>query len=90
MTVPSVPAAPPCSARTVLPAVMEAFYARLFEVDPSTKPLFAKSDMVKQGKATGDMISAAVDGLGDLAALVPVLQVCCVFALEFSATRCHS
>jgi hemoglobin-like flavoprotein len=62
---------------------MEAFYARLFEVDPSTKPLFAKSDMVKQGKATGDMISAAVDGLGDLAALVPVLQVCCVLSLNF-------
>jgi hypothetical protein len=55
---------------------MENFYVRLFELDASVKPLFAKTNMAKQALATGNTISAAVDGLDDLPALVPVLQVC--------------
>lgn len=40
------------SFRQVLPIKAQAaalFYARLFEIDPSTKPLFANTDIVEQG-----------------------------------------
>lgn len=49
------------------------FYDRLFELDPSLKPLF-QGDMVEQGKRLMSMIAAAVQGLDDLESLVPVVQ----------------
>jgi hemoglobin-like flavoprotein len=73
------------SARKALPVVMETFYVRLFELDASVKPLFSKTDMTKQALATGNTISAAVDGLDNLSALVPVLQVCTSVQLAWAA-----
>lgn len=52
----------------------ELFYAKLFELDPELKPLFAKSDMKEQGKKLMQMISAAVKGLDTLGELVPTVQ----------------
>lgn len=49
------------------------FYTKLFELDPSVKPLF-KSNIEEQGKKLMTMLAAAVKGLDDLAALVPVVQ----------------
>lgn len=49
------------------------FYTRLFELDPSLKPLF-HGDMAEQGKRLMEMIAAAVQGLDDLGSLVPVVQ----------------
>ena len=49
------------------------FYARLFELDPSVRPLF-RTNLDEQGRRLMEMIAAAVNGLGDLPALVPVLQ----------------
>ncbi len=49
------------------------FYNRLFELDPNLKPLF-KADIKEQGKKLMTMINAAVRGLGDLGALVPVVE----------------
>lgn len=49
------------------------FYGKLFELDPSLKPLF-KSDIKEQGKKLMQMITAAVRGLNDLNRLVPVVQ----------------
>jgi hemoglobin-like flavoprotein len=49
------------------------FYAKLFELDPSLKPMF-KSDIKEQGKKLMQMITAAVRGLNDLGRLVPVVQ----------------
>ena len=49
------------------------FYNKLFELDPSLKPLF-KGDIKSQGAKLMTMLAAAVKGLDDLNALVPVVQ----------------
>lgn len=51
----------------------DLFYSRLFELDPSLKPLF-KGDMKEQGRKLMGMIRVAVDGLDDLDKLVPAVQ----------------
>ncbi len=56
----------------------EIFYTKLFEIDPALKSLFpgAPTDepMKEQGNKLMTMIGAAVAGLNDLNALVPVLE----------------
>jgi hemoglobin-like flavoprotein len=49
------------------------FYARLFELDPSLRPMFT-SDIQEQGRKLMQMIAVAVAGLDDLDALVPAVQ----------------
>lgn len=49
------------------------FYDRLFELDPQLRPLF-KASIEEQGAKLMKMIDAAVGGLTDLPALVPVVQ----------------
>ncbi len=49
------------------------FYGKLFELDPSLKPLFT-SDIKEQGKKLMQMITVAVRGLNDLDKLVPAVQ----------------
>lgn len=51
----------------------EIFYTKLFEADPSLKPLF-KGDMKEQGKKLMTMIATAVNGLSNLEAIVPAVQ----------------
>ena len=51
----------------------EIFYAKLFEKDPSLKPMF-KGDMEAQGKKLMTMIGTAVNGLDDLNSIVPAVQ----------------
>ena len=51
----------------------EIFYAKLFDMDPSLKPMF-KNDMVEQGKKLMAMIGTAVNGLKNLEAIVPAVQ----------------
>lgn len=51
----------------------EIFYGKLFEKDPSLKPMF-KGDMKEQGKKLMSMIGTAVNGLNNLEALVPAVQ----------------
>jgi hemoglobin-like flavoprotein len=50
------------------------FYQRLFELDPSLKPLF-KSDMAEQGKKLMQMIGVAVAGLDRPAELLPAVRL---------------
>lgn len=52
----------------------ELFYGKLFELDPSLKPMFANSDMKEQGKKLMLMIGTAVKGLDTLGELVPAVQ----------------
>ena len=52
----------------------ELFYGKLFELDPSLKPMFADSNMEEQGKKLMQMIGAAVKGLDTLGELVPTVQ----------------
>ncbi len=54
-------------------AAAEMFYKRLFELDPSVKPLF-KGDMKEQGEQLMSMIATAVTSLDDLGTLVPLVQ----------------
>lgn len=51
----------------------EIFYGKLFEADPSLRPLF-KGDIQEQGKKLMKMIGMAVGGLDRLNELVPVVQ----------------
>lgn len=51
----------------------ELFYGKLFEMDPSVKPLF-KGDMKAQGQKLMTMIGTAVAGLTRLDQLVPAVQ----------------
>ncbi|MFT5487124.1 MAG: hemoglobin-like flavoprotein, partial [Alphaproteobacteria bacterium] len=53
--------------------VARTFYERLFETNPEIRTLFT-GDMESQGERLMDMIGAAVAGLDDLEALVPVVQ----------------
>jgi hemoglobin-like flavoprotein len=49
------------------------FYNRLFELDPSLKPLF-KGDIKEQGSKLMAMIGTAVAGLDRLETIVPAVQ----------------
>jgi hemoglobin-like flavoprotein len=51
----------------------DLFYGRLFEIDPSLKPLF-KSDLKDQGRKLMQMLSVAVNGLNNLDAIVPAVH----------------
>lgn len=59
----------------IVPAEIAAdlFYTRLFELDPSLRPLF-KGDMKAQGAKLMDMIAVAVRGLSNLDRIVPAVQ----------------
>jgi hemoglobin-like flavoprotein len=50
------------------------FYNRLFEIDPSTKPLFNETDLPRQRKKLMQIIGTAVTSLNRLDALVPVVE----------------
>ena len=48
------------------------FYGKLFELDPSLKPLF-KGDIADQGKKLMQMLGVAVAGLDNLGELTPAV-----------------
>ncbi len=49
------------------------FYGRLFELDPSLRPLF-KGDMTQQGRMLMSVLGIAVNGLRNLDTLAPVVR----------------
>lgn len=51
----------------------ELFYGKLFELDPSLKPLF-KGDITEQGRKLMAILNTAVNSLNDLPAIVPAVQ----------------
>ena len=57
----------------IAPQAAALFYGRLFVLDPSLRPLF-KGDMAEQGRKLMAMLGAAVSGLGQLEAIVPLVQ----------------
>lgn len=57
----------------IIDTAANLFYERLFTLDPSLRSLFP-TDMADQKKKLMTMITAAVAGLNDLNALVPVVQ----------------
>ena len=50
------------------------FYQRLFEIDPSTRPLFNTTDMVQQHKKLLQILSVAVSSLDNLGALAKTVE----------------
>ncbi|MBU2952052.1 hypothetical protein KO493_15235 [Tamlana agarivorans] len=62
--------------KPIAPAAAEIFYTKLFELDPKLKPLFpSDGDAMKtQGNKLMTMLGAAVAGLNNLDALIPVLK----------------
>ncbi len=50
------------------------FYDRLFDIDPTTRPLFRHVDLAQQRKKLVQVIAASVAGLDKLEALVPMVE----------------
>lgn len=50
------------------------FYNRLFELDPSLRPLFAATDMQEQGDKLVHMLTLIVRGADDLSKLLPTVE----------------
>ena len=50
------------------------FYQRLFEIDPSTRPLFNTTDMAQQRKKLLQVLSVAVSSLDNLGALSKTVE----------------
>jgi len=57
----------------IAPQAAAMFYARLFELDPSLRPLF-KGDMAEQGRKLMAMIGTAVANLRNLDAIAAAVQ----------------
>jgi len=51
----------------------ELFYGKLFELDPSLKPMF-KGDMKEQGRKLMAILNTAVNALTKLETIVPAVQ----------------
>ena len=55
-------------------AAAELFYARLFEIDPALRPMFPEVGRPAQAQKLMAMLTVAVRGLSEPAALLPVLE----------------
>ena len=55
-------------------SVATLFYERLFELDPSTRPLFKHTNMPEQRKKLMSAIGTLVNGLNMLDQLIPVVS----------------
>jgi Hemoglobin-like flavoprotein len=72
----------------IAPQAAELFYGKLFELDPSLKPLF-KGDMKEQGAKLMSMLGIAVKGLNDINALVPAVQNLGVRHIRYGVVDSH-
>ena len=72
----------------IAPQAAELFYGRLFELDPSLKPMF-KGSMEEQGAKLMRMIGIAVRGLNDLGSIVPAVQNLGVRHIEYGVKDEH-
>ena len=50
------------------------FYDRLFEIDPTARPLFRATDMTQQRKKLVQVLAVAVGSLDKLDTLVPIVE----------------
>ena len=66
----------------------ELFYNRLFELDPSLRPLFT-SDMTEQGRKLMGMITVAVNGLDRLDEIIPAVRALGKRHSEYGVTNDH-
>lgn len=79
------------SFRKVVPIADQAaalFYARLFELDPSLRPLF-RGDMADQGRKLMSMIAMAVASLERLDTIVPAVRQLGARHASYQVTEDH-
>lgn len=65
------------------------FYDRLWQVDPSTAPLFAQSDMALQGHKLMAAMALVVNGLSRPGTVIPVTQDMARRHVGYGVTRAH-
>jgi hemoglobin-like flavoprotein len=65
------------------------FYGRLFELDPSSRPLFAHTDMPEHRRKLMDAIRMAVNGLDTLDKLIPAVRSLGRRHASYGATHGH-
>ncbi len=66
----------------------EIFYARLFEIAPEVQPLF-KGDMSQQGAKLMATLGVVVEGLDDLASIVPTAEALAFRHLDYGVEAEH-
>lgn len=69
-------------------AAAALFYARLFEIAPDVKPLF-KGDMTDQGAKLMATLGVVVNGLNNLAPIVPVAERLAIAHVDYGVTARH-
>lgn len=65
------------------------FYGRLWEIDPSTAPLFTRSDMALQGHKLMAALALVVNGLNRPEKVIPVAQDMARRHLGYGVERAH-
>ncbi|WP_431304124.1 globin family protein [Sediminicoccus sp. BL-A-41-H5] len=70
-------------------ATAKLFYERLWQVDPSTAPLFARSDMALQGHKLMAAIALMVNGLSRPETVIPAAQDMARRHVAYGVTRAH-
>lgn len=66
----------------------ELFYGKLFELDPSLRPLFS-TDIQEQGRKLMTMITVAVRGLSDLEKIVDDVKALGVRHVKYGVQDAH-
>ena len=69
-------------------AAAEAFYARLFEIAPDVRSLFA-SDLMAQGQKLMATLAVVVNGLNDIDALMPTVRELGARHADYGAEPAH-
>ena len=69
----------------IVDTVADMFYGNLFEMDPTLRAVFPQ-DMTQQKKKLMAMLGTAVNGLNNLEAITPALQVSGVRHLDYKVT----
>jgi hemoglobin-like flavoprotein len=70
-------------------AAATLFYDRLFVLDASLRPMFEKTDMTEQRRKLMAALAAVVNGLDNLALLIPVLENLGRYHVRYGVTRQH-
>ena len=70
-------------------AAARLFYDRLFEIDPTTRPLFATNDLADQRRKLIQALTMVVHGLDHLEALVPTIADLGRRHARFGVTDAH-
>jgi nitric oxide dioxygenase len=76
-----------CQVEAIQEVAAKLFYARLWEIDASTAPLFAKSDMALQGHKLMAALALVVNGLSRPASVIPAAQDMARRHIGYGVTR---